>query len=240
MILYVNGCSFTAGTEIIKESPNAGEDRTKPLAWPHKLGKLCGATHVINAATPGGSNRRMVRTTIDWTLKNADKAADCLVIIQWTDTNRYEFESGGKALSCVGHERFLEFAKTDSERELYSLFRKFMSHTKTHQENALFDTVMLHNTLNSLGFRHLFVNSMWPSFMFEALNKDFVRKVLNTISDQNYVGKLDDTLSFLEVLDSAGFSRTAGYHYFEDGHEHWAKFIFNELNKSNLCGNLKR
>jgi hypothetical protein len=50
----------------------------------------------FNNAIDGGSNQRIVRTTIDWLLENNDKWNEVLVLIGWTGILRYEIQQGKK------------------------------------------------------------------------------------------------------------------------------------------------
>jgi len=108
MKLYSNGCSYTWGGTLfsIKYTDDSGnyyylprdkdcEQNKKRLetVYPHHLGKLLNAAEVINDSMGGGSNDRIVRTTLDYftnaKLKGQD-LTDYFVTIQWTEPNRTE------------------------------------------------------------------------------------------------------------------------------------------------------
>jgi len=88
MLLYANGCSMTFGEEM--------GPLTDPIcnatAWPHHLGKLMGIP-VMNDSLGGGSNDRIVRTTVKFIAHYLRKqpAAELRVVIGWTFPIRREF-----------------------------------------------------------------------------------------------------------------------------------------------------
>jgi hypothetical protein len=95
--LYVNGCSWTWGSElrdpaypsIANEFDPVHEDYRLKHAWPNQVGFYLGLP-VVNGSEPGSSNQRMLRTTI---LDVGDLVAQGrkpLVIIAWSQLQRFE------------------------------------------------------------------------------------------------------------------------------------------------------
>jgi hypothetical protein len=79
-VLYANGCSHTAGTKLAMEN-------RFDLTWPNLLAKNLDF-NLINDSTPGASNDRIFRTTIEYILSTAippDK-----VVVQFTEFERFE------------------------------------------------------------------------------------------------------------------------------------------------------
>lgn len=76
-MIYVNGCSYTSGTKY-----SISKSR---YAWPYRLGKLLGK-EVFNRALEGGSNDRILRTTIQDVIEMNPE----MVIIQWSGSERFE------------------------------------------------------------------------------------------------------------------------------------------------------
>jgi hypothetical protein len=107
-VIYANGCSFTAGSELENENPalarsSASGDRFDPgsplrryqkeHAWPAVLGTILGARRVVNEARGGGSNARAVRLTIDFVsryLASGARGDRLLVALGLTDPARHE------------------------------------------------------------------------------------------------------------------------------------------------------
>lgn len=96
MILYTNGCSWTAtgGLDHLYKDEITGyihNDLRLQIAWPHHLGKLMNAEKVINLATGCGSNQRTVRKTYEWLRqlsKNDHK--NVVAVIQIAEWSRFE------------------------------------------------------------------------------------------------------------------------------------------------------
>ena len=78
--IYANGCSYVAG-DGLQSNPL----KTAIYFLAEELNCEC-----FNNAKGGGSNQRIVRTTIDWLLKNKNKWSDVLVLVGWTEFHRYE------------------------------------------------------------------------------------------------------------------------------------------------------
>ena len=78
MKLFVNGCSFTHGHKDWGNSMLPTD-----WVWPSLMSEKF--TETVNLAWQGGSNTRVVRTTLEFFDKINDPV-DWLVIIQWTNT----------------------------------------------------------------------------------------------------------------------------------------------------------
>jgi len=90
MILFTNGCSWTAGGGL-EPYINSDKDRL-PLVWPHHLGKLINSEKTINLSAGCGSNSRILRTTFDWiTEQSPEDLAKTIAVIQWSEYSRYEY-----------------------------------------------------------------------------------------------------------------------------------------------------
>jgi hypothetical protein len=88
--LLTNGCSWTWGGGFENLSDN---DRLETV-WPHHLMHLLEHDTNVNLSMGCGSNQRIVRTTLDWILKQDRETLDNTVaVIQWTEPSRYEYYS---------------------------------------------------------------------------------------------------------------------------------------------------
>lgn len=83
--LYVNGCSFTFGSELT----------SKEKRWSSIVAKKLGLEE-INESKEGGGNQRIFRKTIDWVVDNQDKVDETLFIIQWSYQGRTEIYTGSE------------------------------------------------------------------------------------------------------------------------------------------------
>jgi hypothetical protein len=77
--VYTNGDSWTYGSEL--------KDKTK--AWPLLVAESLGH-ELCNSSFPGGSNERIVRTTVHDCLKFVQEGRRPLVLIAWTQLHRFE------------------------------------------------------------------------------------------------------------------------------------------------------
>ncbi|MGI5239098.1 DUF6071 family protein [Dactylosporangium sp. CA-139066] len=98
-LLVANGCSLTRGAEL------AHPERE---AWPAVLGDRLGIT-VVNLGCDGGSNRRVVRTsvaTFERACRDAGVATeDALFVGMWTGLDRSEYLRTSPADSDPGNRR---------------------------------------------------------------------------------------------------------------------------------------
>lgn len=102
-IIYANGCSMTYGQELNGEATHVPEEALTPSqnehrkrhSWPGIVGSLMPGYSVFNAGAGGGSNDRIVRTTIQDVL-GLNLGPDDLAIIGWTETERFEYVQAGR------------------------------------------------------------------------------------------------------------------------------------------------
>lgn len=86
MFLFTNGCSWTWGGGLNWPDENARQQ----WVWPHDLGHMLNASHVVNLSDGCGSNQRIMRTTLDYFMKFSGTES-FTAIIQFTDPFRFEF-----------------------------------------------------------------------------------------------------------------------------------------------------
>lgn len=87
-LVYTNGDSWTYGSEL--------KDRS--TAWPWLIAKELGQ-ELCNAAIPGGTNDKIVRTTVSDCIQLVRTGQQPLVLIAWTQLHRFELpiaESDGE------------------------------------------------------------------------------------------------------------------------------------------------
>jgi len=86
-LLIANGCSYTRGAEL---------DRPEREAWPALLAARLGVP-VVNLASDGGSNRRIVRTTLvnleRLCREHGVSVAETLTVCMWTGLARGEYHA---------------------------------------------------------------------------------------------------------------------------------------------------
>jgi hypothetical protein len=244
MILYCNGDSNTYGSEImppgfalawpslvITPSPDAADLRQIDIyrhtkAWPGVLGQHLGAT-IINDAAPGGSNQRIVRTTLEWLARNhgtiRQKPEEVVVVIGFTESCRYEFHDDAAGRWTSIGPNFVHFP----ESLLKAYYGRFHS-DKASEIGFWQDIIHLQTLLDRLGVRHLFFASYRP--LGRSLTPDIAGYLRPLISDS---GLLSDT-SMHHACFAAGCRKAPGHHFLEDGHALWADVLRAHLNKQQV------
>lgn len=151
-LLVVNGCSYTRGAEL---------ERPEVESWPARLGAALNLP-VINLASDGGSNRRVVRTTIQevgrLTGEGSYAPEEILVIVMWTALTRFECfqpnaEDRGKR--CEIEDELLWWRigpwKVSEGDRRSSVYMKHLWNEEGAYLNFLIDWIGLQSFLSSCG-----------------------------------------------------------------------------------------
>lgn len=184
--LYVNGCSWTAGDgveqdDIFKEMfPGASYSQVRndhinisDYTWGKFLAEKLEIQNFINAATGGGSNDRIFRTTLKFISDlPEDSRCDTLVVIGWTSFERSEVYLGNDAGSDDGWHRmnfnqpFGTYHNTFSKSRLKALNKYHELYvSEIYNDAAGFQkfacqVFSLKNVLENLGIKYLFFASL--------------------------------------------------------------------------------
>lgn len=152
-MLYANGDSFTYGTGVDKQN-----------TWPALLAKELGY-ELVNDAVPGGSNHRVVRTTIDFLSKHKPK----LVVVAWSSYLRTEWPSSDPNPTAVAN---LDYNGQPiiQVQPNYTKYNKKDLHTveefyrNANQEwlidNYINQVLLLQNYLKYSTIQYVFVNAL--------------------------------------------------------------------------------
>jgi Family of unknown function (DUF6071) len=186
-VLYTNGCSFTAGTELEQEDPgisrNGADSAETQLritahrqhwSWPNQLGKLLGADTVVNEARGGASNARAVRMAIDYVcafLREARPAEELMVCLGFTDLARNErFETAVAGADGVAARGSWELLKPRLERRWHGadwrarrinrLYYRYIFSYEQAVIGYLHQLLNLQFMLSSLGVRFYFHDAL--------------------------------------------------------------------------------
>jgi hypothetical protein len=125
--LFVNGCSFTAGNGEV-HTPDGKLAPALDYVWANQLPEF---DSVTNLAICGGSNDRILRTTIEYF--NSHNATDHVVVIQWTSPLRFE----RYIPSCKAFAGFCNAVGTAEAR--FSLHMDNAKHLEHLQNNGMYD-----------------------------------------------------------------------------------------------------
>jgi len=248
MKLFTNGCSFTWGAEILENqfgmSPmpfdNISEDLIKyetfreEHVWAYFLkDKFDDVEKYDNIARGGGSNKRIVRTTLDYFINLINKGIrvdDYVAVIQWTDMNRTEvydesvndytyFSVRGVIYPDIKDQSHLNYAYKDFVKERYKL------HEQNFKDEFRNDIILLSSFFDQHGIKYLFCLMQERSaYVQPGYCTDNIVWLGNTKSDS----AIDSILTRYE----SNFNRTCFYperHPNILGHKIIAETVYNRL-----------
>lgn len=160
MILYVNGCSWTAGGGL--EIPLGIDDRhksendeimMKQHVWSQHLGTLLGAEKVINDGRGCGSNQRIIRTTFDFLSSTEINPEKLIVGIQLTESTRFEFYQETNISKHKWPQIKIDINETEfnSTQEI-EFTNRFINYYRSSDEQNFYHLVFVLNTLSNIFF----------------------------------------------------------------------------------------
>lgn len=236
MKLFVNGCSFTHGHKDWDNDKNPTD-----WVWPSLMSK--DFDQVVNLAWQGGSNHRIVRTTLNFFDKIKD-GTEWLAIIQWTNpysrTELYDARtrthfgycegSNEPVLDLSANTKFVTIPKNFYRSlEIYKQGIMIRSHAELEQ-TFLFHHIALSEFFKKKNIRFVFVSLSSHSYIHPENSHPLVK----LLSRDNI---LDITMtSFINPGAKHLIESETDFHPNKLGHEVIAKYITKELQARNyLC-----
>jgi hypothetical protein len=214
MILYVNGDSNSAGTEVdIKQS------------WPRLLQQKLDCD-LINHARPGDSNPGILRITKNFL--DRTETEKILVIIGWTSWEREEWESDGSYYSVNAS------GKDSVPPELVDRYKNWVLEqndlARFKKSKILHQKIFeLHQTLLDKRIPHLFFNALMP-FQHETLTDNSSRFHWGT----NYIEPYNNDYAYYWFLKRQGYELTASNHHQEPAQQFWADFLYQHIQQHQI------
>ena len=214
MFLYANGCSMTAGSEAENDEKVNYQD-----AFPAVVASMLGWEH-INAALPGGSNFRIIRTTMlwieNWVLEGNDPA-DLFVLINWTGNDR------------LHHLDSEEYQKKPSTVRRY--YESYLEVVDNRDIIGLQNILLMESYLKSKNINYLFLNAIagWPVNLIQH------RKLIHdAIDKKHYLDGGRDRGFMRQWLRDQGFPFAPGQHFRKDAYKAYAEMIVKYLYESGI------
>jgi hypothetical protein len=187
---------------------------------------------LINQSLPGGSNQRIIRTTIeDLKLLNPKET---FVLIGWSSFERAEWYHNNSWHNIVGSDAYeLPIELVDLGRKHLSKFDEDMTyclncHVQQHQNIWSF-----YNHLITQGYQFLFFQGC-QTFFFDGLpeqdrNFGFPWRP-DTWAHNPYVTVLPDDSRYIESFShlclQQGFQHADNYlHFGQDAHNYWSEYL---------------
>lgn len=257
--LYVNGCSWTAGSELEHETelfePWAETQLIKGIKredfglpefynmhnWGSFLGQKLNA-NVINESLGGGSNQRMIRTTLNYINSlTEEEQSDLVVVLGWTSAERSEIfiDDPDKIRGWHRFNMTQPFGDFLFPYQKAAAFEKISAIEKMQQHYitaglSLFGSVetylqqqfLMKNTLENLGIRYLFFQSVpawWDDWMTVNVYEE-LDVLLKKTEHKNNIGiYFNDAMQ--TVCNIQGFKHGPAIHVLRDGHKYWAEEV---------------
>jgi hypothetical protein len=231
MKLFVNGCSFTHGHKGWDNDKNPPD-----WVWPSIMSSNFEET--VNLAWQGGSNARIVRTTLDF-FDNVKDPKNWLAVIQWSAYIRLEFhdeESGTYFGFCGANDQpVLTGPDTNKFINIPIRFRKkilyHLESIHTQSNHQLIEQLVYHQYILSEFFTKKNIK-----FLFTGMNsssqipRDFEHPLLKLIPHNNVLLPMSHLVNNRtpNLLESDTDS-----HPNKLGHTVIANYITNELKQRN-------
>ena len=254
MILYTNGCSWTTGEELEHIPEYAAwrqqhpedymQDFYNQYNWSRVLAEQLNATEFINQSIGGGSNNRMIRTTLDFIKKfPRSRINELIVVLGWTSCERGEIYIDDQRLAgwhrfnmTQPFEDYIYHYERDGVKDIIAQVTEYQKHYTVignsyigNVEKFFNQQWMMKNTLENLGIKYLFfqaVPAWWDTWMQEMgidVYKKHEKDLDLTVHDNN-IGT-NPIMSMQTQCALNGFPHGPHHHVLKEGHEFWAKEV---------------
>lgn len=236
--LLTNGCSWTYGGGL--SGTYTDQQLHDDITWPAHLKTILNCDQHYNFSMGCGSNQRIVRTTLDWILKQ-DRAtlSNTTAVIQWTDVSRYEYYSLNAEPEKYNNWNW------ENDPNNWALVKAGVCiyppstmHERTHREfndsqirfRTYSDIEALYNFISHMtAMAHIFESYNIKYYYWNALGvpvKYFPDELRTYASKFNWINIDHDFWVYDRVSEQ-------DCHPNENGHKQIAGFIFNEIERLN-------
>jgi hypothetical protein len=243
MKLVANGCSFTEGhkDKFNNQPPN--------WVWPSLFKSTEEFSSVVNLATEGGSNDRLVRTTLEYF--NSNTSEDTILVLQHPTPNRKEWyntqhhmwigyvTSEDDTLIDLSSSNFtidnMEMLQTDTatQRKLVHQNKLLVETDITETINYFKNIILIQNFCknNNIPCLHVGLSARClPRFYFKesreiVANNVYCKQLYKMIDENIFCDKF-----LTDICRGYEESPTDG-HPNEEGHEIIFRYIYNEIKK---------
>jgi len=202
-------------------------------SWPGQLKTLLNFSDFENDGFPGGSNKRIVRTTIDWVLYNKHKFSNLFVVIGWTYYSRTEIWDE----ICNSYKQYNITPNNGMDKDEKKFLENYWQRTYNEYErvnNFLQEIIILQSFLKEKNINYLFFNAIHDiNGIKKNININNFQHLINEI-DQKRFFKFYDNNFFNWSVTEKKYPHGPGYHPLEKGHNEWAKILATYINENNL------
>jgi len=232
--IYANGCSMTYGAELNREETHVPVEALTPKqnayrlrhSWPGVVHQLVGPERqLLNGAIGGAANERIVRTTINDVLRYNLGPKD-LVLIGWTETERFEYVKGKTWVQQTVNVRPDWY---DEIQFVDDWARLMMGNTDMMWERFLVQVLTVQAFLNERHIPWLMFNALPPvtidSFPKIPKHLDHLKAAVNA---HRWLTTMDDMhqcmFNQIKHLPQAKY-----LHPLEEGHQLWGEIVYAQI-----------
>lgn len=218
---------YWAGSIVMSDN----EEYRLKYSWPGQLAELLDCEEFDNDAFPGGSNERMLRTTIDWVLCNKNRCPDLFVVIGWTYHSRFELWNEEK--KC--YKQFNPNIRgLDKDEKLFiESYWRYCYNDYERISNFLHCVITLQTFLKYHKIDFLFFNAIQDLNGLNRFDLSIFDHLLNEIDRDHYF--LLEKGTFNTWDEEKKYPRGPDFHPLEKGHAEWAKVLYDCINDNKLC-----
>ncbi len=268
--LFVNGCSWTEG-HLLEEEPEVVEYAKSigiellplyrnavrngvPVAfpifelynkfnWAGSVAEELNIPEIVNCSLGGGSNARIVRTTMDYvrTLTEEQKK-ETLVVIGWSLTDRNELyldDKQGHAMWHVfnaSHEfnsmaepNFFENSFKESIQSYWEKYVVDVHSTYACMYNFFRDSELLANFLENQGIKYYFFNSFPVFWGFDSVDPLKLEELKKLADRYNKYSVLSIADSFTEFVERNTGLKLSDGHPNSKAYKLWGQYIVDDM-----------
>lgn len=227
MNLLVIGDSISYGSELIpyehrdytKQSwndwdfnvsirPNLIEYRNHNR-WSTIVGKQLNL-NVINLAKPGIGNLQISSLTLSWINLNIELLTNTLVVIGWSNYNRYEFHHDDN------DEWKTLYPRGNLDKDITDYYFKNLHGDLSSATNYWLQVISLQTIFNQYNIKYC---------MFNSINNPTKLEQFSNLVDYDTIV----SQSMTDYCLSNNYKRAPGGHFLEDGNSAWADIIYSKL-----------
>lgn len=240
-MLYANGCSWTHGNGLPSEPGfvSTGDhfldlEKARKYTWPSQLGELMGYPCVINDSLGGASNKRILRTTVDF-IKGTPKEyyKDLFVAIGWTTAERDEiyipdeiapdwFYFNAAQPFSTQYVRRLPPDAISAIDKYQKTYIKYIYDEKINLMYMIQQKYLLSNLLEGLGIKYVFFDSI--NFVEEELS-EYHSHEMDMIETPSMVRYMQFDL----FVSENNLPLSPCIHPYSSGHRLWAEYLYNHI-----------
>jgi hypothetical protein len=215
------------------------DDLYNMLNWAGYLKDKLGVEQLVNLSTGGGSNTRILRTTIDYVMSlTPEQCQETMIVIGWTVSERDEIHVSGAwqrwnatqpfemtvDRTLITDDQLIEKVNRIQEDFILYINSDYASVKRYFQQ-----TYLLANLLENLGIKYFFFNAL-PAW-WSAGNLAFDVDVHNEFPDnliwhENQRTILSNNDTMYKFVNANAWPQGQYMHPLSQGHLAWANYLF--------------